>query len=680
MKKLDLHLHTISTVSDSTFVFSIEKLKEYVTALNIDGIAITNHNAFDASQYKEIQEALEGICVVLPGIEINVGNRKGFGHLICISEQDDIDDFDMRCQKITGKIPTSDGKVTVDELKDVFTNLDKYLWIPHYKKEPVLDDEIIQELKSVIQCGEVGSAKKFIYCQKNKEELVPVYFSDIRLSDELNDFPARQTFFDIDEISISALKKCLINRNHVSLTEGEGNDMFYALPDLPLSTGLNVIIGERSSGKTYTLDQIAKENESVKYIKQFELIETDPKKSAKEFTDHIAAKKSSYAEEYFGLFKDAIDIVKSISLNDDESSIENYLSSLVKFAKESDRADSFAKCAIFKESKFTKRNFESLEKLIEAVERLLDAIEYKDIIEHNVERSSLISLHTELILKYNSKKKRSLEETWINETVQKIKEALRLKTASTEVEEVDLYECQLNRVKISKFINLVNEIKKESTINSQGIGNFTICTKKRAFTAPQELKKASGKKSVQFSQIFESYKNNPYEYLQGLKKMPEIQETDYYKYFAYVDYQILNQYGFAVSGGERAEFSLLQKINDAQKYDILLIDEPESSFDNIFLRDSVNHIIKELALTMPVILVTHNNTVGVSIKPDYLVFTKRIIENNIRYARYSGLPSSRELVSHDGETIKNIQALLDCLEAGEDTYNERKHDYEILKN
>lgn len=134
------------------------------------------------------------------------------------------------------------------------------------------------------------------------------------------------------------------------------------------------------------------------------------------------------------------------------------------------------------------------------------------------------------------------------------------------------------------------------------------------------------------------------------------------------------------SGGERAEFSLLQKINDAQKYDMLLIDEPESSFDNIFLRDSVNHIIKELAQIMPVVLVTHNNTVGVSIKPDYLVFTKRIIDDDIRYERYFGLPSSKELVSYSGERIKNIQAILDCLEAGEDTYNERKHDYEILKN
>ena len=113
---------------------------------------------------------------------------------------------------------------------------------------------------------------------------------------------------------------------------------------------------------------------------------------------------------------------------------------------------------------------------------------------------------------------------------------------------------------------------------------------------------------------------------------------------------------------------------------MLLIDEPESSFDNLFLRDRVNKIIRELSETMPVILVTHNNTVGASIRPDYLVYTKRIIGDSVVYERYYGLPSSKELKSSTGSSIKNFQAILDCLEAGESTYNERKHDYDLLKD
>lgn len=47
MKKIDLHLHTVSTVSDRNFTFSMERLEWYVSEGNLDAIAITNHNMFD---------------------------------------------------------------------------------------------------------------------------------------------------------------------------------------------------------------------------------------------------------------------------------------------------------------------------------------------------------------------------------------------------------------------------------------------------------------------------------------------------------------------------------------------------------------------------------------------------------------------------------------------------------
>lgn len=679
MKKLDLHIHTLQTVSDHPFSFSIEKLKEYVQSLKIDGIAITNHNAFDLTQFKEIQRGLSGICTVLPGIEINVG-KVNFGHLICITEQDDIEDFATRCQAISDKLTASTDFISFDELCQIFPDLGKYLWVPHYDKKPVVDPEIIAAMSDYILCGEVGSIKKFIYRQKDAASLIPVYFSDLRPKEELEDFPSRQTYFDIDEISVSAIKKSLIDRTHVALTEEEGNGLFYALPDLPVSTGLTVVIGERSSGKTFTLDQIADQYSNVKYIKQFELIETKPEQAAKNFTDQIAAKRSSFAEEYFAPFKEAVEIIKDVSLDDDERNLEQYISSLVRFAKESDRADMFAKCALFSESKFPARNFDGVIKLIESVKNLLDAREYRDIIESHVSRESLIALLEDLIKRYRQEKRRSLEEVWVNDLVGEIKRSLSSRTSAVTVPDFDFYECQMNRVKVRKFNELVNAIKEETVISRKSVGGFAIQTSKRPFSGANELKIFSGRKNVAFSRYMDEYVRDPYRYLLGLKEMDDIPEADYYKYFVYVDYQILNQYGFPVSGGERAEFRLLQEIDNAHRYDMLLIDEPESSFDNLFLRDRVNHIIREISESMPVILVTHNNTVGASIRPDYLIYTKRVIGDEVTYERYYGLPSSKELTSFYGGSIKNFQVILDCLEAGETTYNERKHDYDLLKD
>ena len=680
MKKLDLHVHTVSTISDHQFTFSLAKLKEYVQTLGIDGIAITNHNCFDLNQFKFIRSELSGICEVLPGIEINLGSDR-FGHMICITSPDDIEDFASRCQIIQNKISCPTDKITYEELCQIFSNFGQYIWIPHYDKKPLIDPSILSVMKNYIDCGEVGSIRKFVYCQKDAGSPTPVYFSDIRPKDELLFFPPRQTYFDIDAITVGTIKQALRVKNHVSLSEQEGNSRFYVLPDLPISTGLNVIIGERSSGKTYTLNQIAASHENIKYIKQFSLIERDPEKAAEEFTDRIAKKRSSFSEEYFEPLKDAIDIVKSVSLQSDESKIESYVSKLIRFAQEQDRADLFAKCAFYRETRFTAKTFENLTNLIEATEKLLDAREYRDIIEAHIERESLVSLLKALILRYRTEKQKALKETWVNDVVESIKGSLQSRSAATTVPEVDFYECQMNRIKVRKFNQLCVSVRKEEAISSQTIENFTIQTKKKPFVSAAELKSTSGKRDVNFSEIMDVYASDPYRFLLGLMKMDAITESDYYKFFAAVEYRIMNRYGFDVSGGERAEFNLLQEISEAHQYDMLLIDEPESSFDNLFLRDRVNHIIRELATMMPVILVTHNSTVGASIKPDYIIYTKRQIDDQgVRYKRYFGLPSSKELVSCTGEAIKNFEVMLDCLEAGEITYKERKRSYDLLKD
>lgn len=680
MKKLDLHIHTKKTDSDKPFDFSLNILKEYVRTLKIDGIAIVNHNTFDLKQFYEIQEALSDFCVVLPGIEINIGVT-GFGHIICIADIEEVQAFDRKCQLVEAKITNKSGKITPEELCSIFSDMSNYLWIPHYDKNPAVEKNVLNSLGEYILCGEVGSVKKFIYIQKDEHSIVPVYFSDFRPSEKYEDFPLRQTFFDIQDISVKSIKKTLLEKSHVSLTENEGYSQFFILPDLPISTGLNVIIGERSSGKTYTLEQINKSHENIKYIKQFELIETDPERAAKDFSEKIANKRNSLMQDFFEPFSHVINDVKEISLSENDKLLEDYIESLVKYAKETDRADMFAKCALYAETKFPTRKREGINDLISAVEKLLDDRDNRDIIQKHVKREDLLALREELIQKGISESNISLKETWVNDIVAKIKRSLRRRTAATTIPEIDFYGIQMDKIKVRKFNQVSELVKKEKIISKKELEDFYIQIRKRPFMSPQELKNVSGKRSVSFSQNMDDYRNNPYEFLLGLKQIPELSEMDYYKYFAHVEYSILNKYGTNVSGGERAEFNLLEKIQDANSYDFLLIDEPESSFDNLFLKGKVNHIIREMAKNMPVILVTHNNTVGASIKPDYIIYTKRdIIDGEPKYFRYCGLPSDKVLKTNKGEEISNFDVMLNCLEAGEDTYRERERDYDLLKN
>ena len=679
MKKLDLHIHSVSTMSDRPFTFSLPRLIKYVKDAKIDGIAITNHNVFDFEQYKAISSALNGVCTILPGIEINIGANAG--HLICITDTADADDFYSRCVKINAEIAEPHDSISTVQLKNIFSDLSRYLWIPHYEKKPAVDEKTLMELGKYIGCGEVGSIKKFIYCAKAAQAPTPVYFSDYRPTDQDEPFPSRQTFFDISDISVRSIKLCLTDKTKVTLSETDGNRIFEVLPGLPLSTGLNVIIGERSSGKSYTLDEIAKNCSNVKYIRQFELLETDPPKAAKVFADRIAAKKKSITEEYFKPFASVVSEIKDISLSSDEVELDGYISSLIKHAKEAYRADTYSKCKLYAETEYSASSLDGLVELIRAVEKLLCAQEYRSIIDQFIPKQSLSELYQALIDKYNSEKEKALKKQWVNGIIADIKRSLQSRTAATRVTDVDFYNLQLNRVKVAKFNELAMRIKKEQVIYSTNVGGFTVQIKKKVFLSPQELRTLSGKRDVKFSELFDNYQNDPYSFLKKLQEIEDIPDTDYYQYFENIEYSILNQYGFAVSGGERAEFNLLQQINDAYQFDMLLIDEPESSFDNLFLKDKMNAIIKELSLSLPVVIVTHNNTVGDSIKPDFIIHTLRCIDDGkATYDRYYGLPSDKELVSANGRKIKNIDALLNCLEAGENAYIERRKDYEMLKN
>ena len=88
-----------------------------------------------------------------------------------------------------------------------------------------------------------------------------------------------------------------------------------------------------------------------------------------------------------------------------------------------------------------------------------------------------------------------------------------------------------------------------------------------------------------------------------------------------------------------------------------------------------------MAENMPVIISTHNNTIGGSIKPDYILYTeKKIDADEVRFNIYSGYPTAKSLEDVNGNSIENYKITLNSLEAGEQAYSERKDIYETLKN
>lgn len=672
MKKIDFHTHTISTVSDSAFEFDISKVLEYVDKLRIDALAITNHNTFDMKQYYEIKNSL-GIPV-FPGIEIDLEG----GHFLLITNNDEfeVSNFNEKCKLVSALIKSNTDTLSLEQLHNIYPDLNKYILIPHYDKSPSIKQEIITALKPHITSGEVASVSKFKRMLKEENDLVPVLFSDIRFHTQLKNFPTRHTFVDLKEISLAGIKSCLIDKNKISLTKESGNDFFQATDDgLELSTGLNIILGERSTGKTVTLNKIASSSGNAKYIKQFSLLQNDEEK----FNDTNNSRLSIIHNNYLNELKSVIEDVIKVDIRQNHLNIEDYLDSLKKFATESEKKDLYSKCALFGEDLFSNNDFTNLDKVINSVITLIENNEFQDIILKYITAENLKNLLFELIQKSISSKIENEKKVWLNTIINDINRELRIKTASSYIEEIDLYKIALDEIKIRKFSEVVNKLKTEKQINREELGKFSIITSTLPINGASDLQKI-GRDKKTYSTAFNKY-CNPYEFLLKLKEIA-VEDAGLYKYFIKIESETYNKDGFIVSGGERSEFNLIHEIKDATKYDILLIDEPESSFDNLFLRKEINTIIKDISTLMPVVVVTHNNTVGASIKPNYIAITHKNIENKeFVYRVFTGYPSDKHLTCSDGSKIKNYDTILNCLEAGVEAYTERKNQtYEILKD
>ena len=679
MKRCDLHIHTVPSVSDRAFTYDKDILLDYVAKTGLDVIAITNHNLFDFTQFQEIKQSIPN-TVVLPGIEVDLEN----GHILVITNNDSktLFEFNTICENVKNLIKTKDDDISYDRFIQIFGNLSNYLLIPHYDKEPKLHKDVIKKLGRNIIAGEVSSVKKFIYMKKEETELTPVFFSDFRTEKGVtpDKYPVSHTFLDIDQVNVNTLKLCLMDKTKVSLTSEKGIELFQIFPNgQMLSTGLNIMFGKRSTGKTYTLDAIANRFEGkAKYIKQFELLNTG-KNDSDQFEYDLKVRQENSAEDFlreFGII--VTDMLKTCSADEDEMKLHKYLEAVMSSAQQSDVNDVFSKSKLFNESDYKEQSHDDIKKLITATLTLLESQLYKQIINKHLPETSLKALLKELIEQFWEEKVQRQYFKEVNNMIKTVKESLQLKSAAPRIPDIDLYQYFINKKKREVFAQVALAVKKKRTISTEKAGHFTISVSARPFANATDLK-TIGLRQVSLTNAFAKY-GNPIQYLDELKAAG-VESDRIYKLFAAIDYRILNSSGLPVSGGERSEFNFLQKIKDAILCDILIIDEPESSFDNIFLKNEVNKFIKEMAESMPVIISTHNNTIGGSIKPDYILYTeKKMKADGPHFNIYSGSPTSKALKDVEGNSIENYEITLNSLEAGEQAYSERKDIYETLKN
>jgi len=63
-----------------------------------------------------------------------------------------------------------------------------------------------------------------------------------------------------------------------------------------------------------------------------------------------------------------------------------------------------------------------------------------------------------------------------------------------------------------------------------------------------------------------------------------------------------------------------------------------------------------------------------------LYASKELEDGNVVYRLYSGYPTDKRLSSVSGKTISNYDITMNSLEAGRDTYNDRRRGYEAIED
>lgn len=679
--KIDFHVHTKSNkYLDRAFDYDENSLRIYASSNHFDCLAITNHNLFDEKQFLSIKGALNSIgCEAFPGMEVSLEG----GHILVIGDHESAyyEKLTRLNDYIADKEKNDHFRLDVATFNEFIKPDYGFLLIPHYKKEPHISAEVIDKIATKIYVGEAQSPKKFYFIQK-EGIYTPVLFSDIRIFTTNEDSPFRDaskyTYLDCTDKKFSIIKTVLRSKNSTSLTKEKANQEFEILNGEAIaSTGINVLLGRRSSGKTYTLDHVYGEgNNHTLYIRQFEIMQECDDKSFKANID------SSTAKEKLDFIKPLNQIFDYLDSLNYPSLLEEYESSLKSLhdSAQQNINDSYSQVPLFHTSPIKSTDMRHVNDDIKAVDQLLSDKEEEKLINQYLSKERLMGLYYSLLEKAKKAYKQEILILKTNEIVKTIASHLAGKSSKIQIKPFDFTKLFAVRYARAKFNSLVSSIDYLELPTKSIFNKFKLTL---AFSREKDLRGLkSSLKVKQNGNVSFLIKEAPFDaYFQAVssEEIPNKTGNDRYKFFFSFKSKVTGISGEALSGGQRAEFILLEKLSQYRTYDTILIDEMESSFDNPFLNSEIVDEIKKMSKDATVFISTHNNNLGVSLNPDYYVYHEIRFDpqtHDFIHNHFYGSSSSEFLISSKGEKRKLSEILMTTMEANEKAYDERRQKYE----
>ena len=714
---LDLHIHTSENEDELNQSYNVDLLLEKIKITCQDSdflISLTDHNTINKSAYIKL---LEKTTNVILGVELHIKNADNKPPYHCHLyfnfdeiKEEIIDKINIILDELYPKkkiTPTTH----VDNIETIIRKFDEYdfLLLPHGGQnhrtfDKSVDGNFQRGLEDTINYFKRLGINEFINLITCTDNYNPVHYPKTK-SDEASDFLptwmlANPTFNGL-RLSLSEHSRLIYSETKPELWSEYlksvklENDNINI--DVSLTSGLNVVIGDSSSGKTLFVDTIickTQNNFSKTNYKAFnveDVIIDNPSGCIPHYINqnYIMGLISNNKNEI-----EKIDIIKKVfpDENDVRNSIQNGLSNLKKdindlinYVEKIEMAENeISKIPVLNALIQTTEVKENIVKLLQPSSELISELNYPksvyDIHKTNLEEIKLFMQNNKFI-------------QYIDDEIQTIMDKLEKAFILASFEDDIRIQIDISKKSLDTFLSSMNkesQYKKDNfeklliTINQYTDNLSKFKNKLREIQSynltiqSREIESMGHKLSIEYTfkidkEIFlktineflkSEHKIDSFEelehrklYLSNYKDRPKIDSYEDFKSKVYVKFEEMNKRRYKIITRDRKNFDSLSAgwktsvlLDLILGYDgdtaPLIIDQPEDNLANSYINKGLIDALKKIKEHKQVIIVSHNATIPMLGDAQNIILCQNEEKIIIKSNPLEGIIDGKSVVDH----------------------------------
>lgn len=705
--KIDIHTHTRKCKSGDaqTRETSPENFGDAILSTEVRVVAITNHNVFDLSQFQAIQARIGTDAQVWPGVELDVYDDHGRGHLLVITSPKLATKFSAAVTALTNAHTPDSFKVTIPDVLATFDAMEP-LYVAHYKqKRPSVSDDMLAVLEEGAQnkwsiLKEVSNAiSAGIHISHGRSS---IYGSDVhdwgKYVEGAHELPDLRLPIDSFEHFCLLLKKDPTTINTVMDRKTSEELTLVPFEDgkeltVRLFNDINIIFGPKGTGKSRILEAIAKH-----YTKNG-------------IAANVYESASGRLDEIFDVKGKGLSInlnTCGISYCQDEiqvmrTAVEVDVTSVTKFKAffESTVSNKNAKLILLKdidtqEEGDAERNFSKYRHTVSELDAFSALVEVDPLVKKELTDDEFTELQRILGLLRD----RLIGKEWsgfvdwkelslLNSAIETFRIEVERKTGSpAKPTTTGFRDYAMNRIKIAASISAIIKSLKSAIANEEEIvGNLGSSKGELKFvtqflfqngkiTDGEMSSLTSVKKGVQKKFVNalrevgkHAFQDDLFHHVSAFNAAEGVEEVKtVHELLLFKRYFTLDGLPYTPSSGE-ASMVMLQKELGTDK-DVYILDEPEKSLGNEYINDVIVPLIKERAKSgRRVVISTHDANIAVRTLPYCSIYRTHGPEG---YSTFVGNPFTNNLVNVAKPEERDWKMVsMRTLEGGKDAFGER---------